>query len=193
YFETMWEGWHRYGDPELTTSHHPILQRDYEWLERIDEDSYIVENDTKRVVFKLDILDELLTSDLAGWRALPMPRLTDAVQRNYFGCLYAVVNPYGKNKELAIEFLEAAAANMISNVNRPVFVIEDISAYEGYYDMSLPIYRDIHNIYRDGATLRDLFSMRESEQIIDDYQDGTVTLQQAVDEIQRKAEFWLNE
>jgi len=82
---------------------------------------------------------------------------------------------------------------MLSAIRKPAFVLKALSAYDGHYDMSIPVYQDLHNIFREGAAIEDVFALSEVNTIVDEYQNGRVTLQEAVDEIQRKAEFWAGE
>ena len=193
YFETMWTGYVRYSD-DFAKIHHPILQQNYEYpFKSEDIDNFDV--DYGRIIFSVEYMpnhNEIFVTDLYNWRALPMPRLTSEVERNYSICTYAVVNPNSKNKELAVAYLEAAASNMLSAINKPVFVQESLSNYDGYFDMSVPIYRDVHDIFRDGAATSLIYEESDSI-VVEEYQNGRISLEEAIDEIQRKVEMWLFE
>ena len=152
---------------------------------------------------------EFELNDLRRWRALPLPRISEDVTRNYTGALYAFVNPYGKNKELAVEYLEAVAENMLAvscNIEysaapfdkTPQFTIKDPSAYEGYYDMSIPIFMDIYEIFKDGAQGEIAMSAENSDfdyhmPYVVNYQDGKITLDEAIAARQREVDMWLYE
>jgi hypothetical protein len=177
YFERMWSGWNR--NEEM----HPVLQ---------NHRNSRAENN---IIFKLDYASihfQFTRGNVEGWRVLPMPRLSDNVVHNEIVCVYAVVNPFSQNKELAVAYLEAAAADMLSAITEPVFVQREISAYEGHIDMSVPMYQDLHQLFRDGAAVMNVFPEAIFD-ILDAYQDGLSTLDEAVREIQRRVDIWLNE
>ncbi|MCL2707787.1 MAG: hypothetical protein FWF03_01590, partial [Defluviitaleaceae bacterium] len=92
-----------------------------------------------------------------------------------------------------IRFLEEIAADMLTVYNKPEFVLKDISEYEGHYDMDLPIYRDIHEIMKNGAPLYRTYPPSESYMLVDEYQSGRMSLDEVAAEIQRRVEIWLNE
>jgi hypothetical protein len=209
----MWAGYSRYTHPSEAAAHNPILQRDwrhiYEETRSADDPNVVYmkcdlfdefgnpitdDDRPERTIFKLETMGEQRQKDnLEDWRVLPLPRLSEDVQRNYFQCVYAVVNPYSKNKDLAVAFLEAAASDMLSSVNVPVFVLEDLSKYGGHYDMSVPVYRDMYEIFKDGAVVDYTFDANELHSLIDDYQAGRLTLDKVVIDLQRKADMWLGE
>jgi len=202
FYNTMFTGWHTYGDTSLASSYHPILQYDQRkyWDSFSSEGGGLTADyDTAHVIFKIEYLSAQLAQlatlggGLTDWRALPMPRLTEKVEKNYAFCTLAVVNPYSKHKEQAVAYLEAAASDMMSSVVKPVFVQKDLSAYNGHYDMSVPAYRDIYDIFSNGAAIEDTADLGLTWTNFDDYQNGKITLDEAVKEIQRQAELWLNE
>jgi len=67
------------------------------------------------------------------------------------------------------------------------------SDHEGHYDMSLPVYQDIHNIMSDCVAITQAMFQYERYLLVDEYQSGRMTLDEVVDEIQRKADIMLNE
>jgi ABC-type glycerol-3-phosphate transport system substrate-binding protein len=188
-FETMWAGWNLSGGLR-----HPVFERDDDFKTHYYEDEIYEEYDTERMIFKLGyVLNQFDgVRDITEWRALPIPRLSAEIDHNVVTCNIALVNPHGKNKELATAYLEAAAEDMFTTVKQPAFVLKDPASYEGYYDMSQPVYQDIHNLFRDGI-LWDGFFQYQRADIPMDYQNGKLTLDEAVDEIQRRADLWLNE
>jgi len=199
-FDNLWTGWRRNGGIGGASVYHPVLQYDsqkvFAWYSSHDTDGYSPDYNTEHVIFKLDDIGAMMENigdGFAEWRALPMPRISDEVKKSPMICVFAVVNPHSKNKELAVAYLETAAEDMLSAINHPVFVQKDLSAYEGRYDMSLPVFQDLYDIYRNGAVVSNLFLGNEDQSIIDDYQGGNLTLEEALEEIQRRAEFWLYE
>lgn len=208
YFDMIWTGWSRYGNPATQVTSHPILDYDFDLIWESEDSRYdgmFADYDIDRVIFKLDMIDNVLANtgsgnpkygNLADWRVLPSPRISDEVNRNYGYLTFAVVNPFSKNREQAVAFLEAAATDMLSVITKPVFFHKEMSAYDGFYDMSLGVYQDIFSIYEESAAIGKvfgLFGIHNTQSVIDDYQSGKISLQDAIDEIQRKAEFWLNE
>ena len=198
YFQNMWTGWDINGDRFEKPSHHPLIQFDqttlWTWNEVEFPDEIFPLYDPERVIFKSEMYSIKLDSgySMEDWRVLPLPLFSESVQHNYLNCSYALVNPFSNNKELAIEFLEAAARDMLSAVTKPVFVQKDLSAYEGHFDMSIPVYTDLHNIFRSGAVIENIFP-EDYISIVADYQKWRLSLQEAVDEIQRRVVFWVRE
>ncbi|MCL2707940.1 MAG: hypothetical protein FWF03_02360 [Defluviitaleaceae bacterium] len=197
YFKTIWTGWLRYGNPDLPEGHHPLLQYDYmHYRENIPHElgQRSVDYDLGTVVFKLENLHfhyEKSLDDIENWRALPLPRLSEEVTKNYFYVSYALVNPHSKNKELAIAYLEAAASDMLSAITFPAFVIKDEAAYAGHYDMGVPLYRDLHSIFADGEAIIDAFPFDYN--VVDAYQSGKKTLDEVIETLNRQYDIWKNE
>jgi ABC-type glycerol-3-phosphate transport system substrate-binding protein len=195
-FKLAWNGWNRDDAVNRTLTHHPILQYDHElfWKSmdtRHETGEPLADQNVEQVIFKLDYIQDQFAKGLDGWRILPFPRLSEKVNHNYITTVYAVVNPHGKNIDEAVAYLETAAEDMLSAITRPAFVYKDLAIYEGHFDLSLPVYQDIHELYRNGASRPFLFysyMVGRSE-----YQNNRFTLDEAIAEIQRQAEMWLHE
>jgi hypothetical protein len=130
---------------------------------------------------------------LDGWRALPMPRISSDVKGNFISMNCAFINPYSKNKERALKYLEAiteAPFDFITGYTSVMF-FKDKSMYADKYDITQPAFEDIYNIISNGMFKNSTFF--PSDSIITDYQSGKLTLDEAVAAIQREAEMWLNE
>lgn len=201
FLDGMWTGWRRNDAPELDTSRHPILQQDLGAQalepapEGVDASMYSPDYDISRVIFKLESIAYQMEKGSLGighWRVLPLPRISQDVKNNYFVCSYAMINPHSKNQELAKEYLETLAQNMLEVVANPVFVQEDTSVYADYYDMNIPVFQDLYNLYLNGAVFRNVCNLGETYLKIDDYQNGDLTLDDLVGEIQGRAEAWMN-
>jgi len=195
-FSSWWSGWNRTGDPHDRVNHHPVFGYDAtNYYQSVTRGSR-VEHDMEHVIFKMEFMswmfDELKQEELAEWRVLPMPRATEDVERNYFLTHYAVINPYGKNRELAMEYLEALAINMLDVVARPGFVLKDITEYEGYFDIETPVIQDLHEVFRHGGAGR-TYDDRLTPQydFITDFQNGKITLDEALRIMQTRADMWL--
>lgn len=74
----------------------------------------------------------------------------------------------------------------------PPLLFKDKAMYEKVYDISSLTFNDLYNIMSDGMTLKTPFPYGIQE-YIDDYQNGRLTLDEAVAVQQREAEMWLNE
>ena len=190
FFDKIWTGW------SLTKGElHPILEKNTQLDIHINSSSVFPEYDAETVVFSLMNIRDQLThvQNIEKWRALPLPRITSEVTSNIADSYCAVVNPYSKNKELAIAYLEAAAEDVLSSMKQPNFTLKDLSSYEGYYDMTIPVYHDIYELFKNGGTYSICLPHRERMNIIYEYQHGNLTLDEAIAEIQRKAEFMAGE
>ena len=127
-----------------------------------------------------------------GWRVLPAPRLDATVQNNQVNVGCAIINPYSENKELAMEYLEAVAQNPnVLNGFMPAILFKDMSMYEGIYDMSVPVMQDIYSIVKEGVFGESSYPFLFD--LVNDYQQGRYTLDEAIEKIQRDTEMWLNE
>jgi ABC-type glycerol-3-phosphate transport system substrate-binding protein len=199
-FERLWTGWHRYEGVGGNLPWHPVLQFfnqiDWDWgtfITDVPQPRY----NTEHVVFKLEYLSrhfDGLQTGIADWRALPIPRVTSNVETNYMYCSIAIINPHSTNRDLAMAFLEAAAKDMVSAVDHPIFIYNNTSMYEGKYDMTLPVYMDLLDLFSNGSVIATGFLGKgEYNTIVEEFQAQRITLTEALSELQRKAEFWLNE
>jgi hypothetical protein len=195
FFDAMWTGWDMM---KYYKRYHPVLGYDegaHPLPVHIDEDYIPPYYDAEYVIFSLSAVSSQLSGvpDISDWRALPIPRLSEEIQTNSVRCVFALVNPNGKNRDLAVAYLEAAAADIHTAITRPVFMLEDLVGYQGVDDnMDLPVWQDIYGLFRDGV-IRSGFPQRERYDISMDYQAGKITLEEAVNEIQRRVDMWLNE
>lgn len=211
YFEKMWFGFDWYHEEfRKKPAHHPIMQYDqeffwdhayyWEWDQELQMEitnEFRADFDIEHVIITLKYIDSQISEApvLSAWRVLPLPRFSDSVKYNYMNGVCAMVNPHSKNKELAIAFLEAAAQDMHTAIDRPIFLQKELSAYEGYLDMTIPVYKDIYDIYSNGAAITKISNLGRGDYLdaIADYQQGRRTLQEVTDELQRKVNIWLNE
>ena len=128
-----------------------------------------------------------------GWRAIPMPRLSEDVQANYVEAEFAVINPYSNNKEAAVKLLEDIAKNYMSvrgGQAKYSFLLEDKSAYSGDYHPDSQVFGDFYDIAKEGF----IFTYEiESAVICDDFSKGLISEKEALEELQRQADISLNE
>jgi len=205
FYETMWSGWNRKNNESPTgANYHPILYYDNKRLILQYDDINLARkkiqdsrNAATDVIFKTDLIygfPYITSEDIAEWRAYPSPRINNVTDtKTNVHVWYAVVNPNSENKKLAIRFLEEVAADMLTVYKYPSLVLKDISEYAGHFNMDLPIYRDIHEIMKNGAPIYRAFPQYERDVLVDEYQSGRMTLDEVIDEIQRKVDIWLNE
>ncbi|GHV06027.1 hypothetical protein FACS1894217_03920 [Clostridia bacterium] len=183
-FEILWGGWNRYGN-EL----HPIFGG---FLAGENDGQRLSD---KKIVYAPNRLNA--SFDWNEWRALPFPRVSSKVEHNVAGVMCAMINPYSEQKDLALAFLEAMAADPFGavsgagNAGLPL-IFKDKIMYEKQYDISSPTFDDIYNIMSNGVIISVPFPYGAQE-YIDDYQNGRLTLDEAVAVQQREAEMWLNE
>ncbi|MCL2708871.1 MAG: hypothetical protein FWF03_07135, partial [Defluviitaleaceae bacterium] len=192
YFKTLWTGWMRYGNPALPEGHHPLLQYDY--MHYRENNKRRLDYDLETVVFKLELLNNQFQearNAIESWRALPQPRLSANVNKTYFNVNYALVNPHSKNMDLAIEYLEAAASDMLSAITAPAFVIENTAAYREHYNMNIPVYSDLHAIFSEGEAISDAFPFDYG--VVDAYQNGEMSLDDVIDTLNLQYSIWKHE
>lgn len=189
-FDRLYSGWIMYSQ----TPTHPLFKNstsepagEFIW----DSPVY----DTSSVLYKWSsISDQLNTPNvtLDGWRALPSPHITTNFNGNVTNMIYAFINPYSENKDLALKYLEAiteAPFDYMTILSPLMF--EDTTMYELHYDINQPAFTDIYQIMKNGILLGDRYSI--SDTVIDDYQNNRLSIEETIHAIQREAEMWLNE
>lgn len=190
-FDKMWTGWVNYSQ----NPRHPLFRdsRDDYKGELISESTPF---DKSKLIYKWSSIGDHLNMSgisLEGWRVLPMPRITSEVKGNAVGMRCAFINPYSKNKELALEYLEAITKVPFdfNSANSAALLFKDKTMYADCYDISQPAFEDIYHIMQEGMLVETGFYLNGD--IVDDYQNGRLSLDEAVAAIQREAEMWLNE
>lgn len=153
------------------------------------------EYNLKRMVYKYtsSLSFHLDYGTLDGWRVHPSPKLSEDTRENIVSLIGFIVNPYGKQKELAKAYLEAITEQPVgvySGYYYP-FIFKDMNSYEGAYDITLPAVKDIYEIFKNGK--QNTPSYPYDWAIVDDYQQGRLTLEEAIERVQRETEMWLNE
>lgn len=203
--DTLWTGWVRNSAvpsfPELV--HRTDDDNDME--EDDDIHDIVVEGETSDfdrsiVAFKTnDIRAHILYSffeergkeyvqeQLEGWRVMSGPKIADASEKTYSHLGYYVINPYSKQKEAALEYLEAYITYNAQIMTYPQFLQEDIDTYSVWFDTSQPAFQDMYQLQKESVITRKNEMVR-FDSYIDDYQSGLITLDQAIEERQRIAE-----
>ncbi|MDE6874979.1 MAG: hypothetical protein K2P87_11040 [Lachnospiraceae bacterium] len=192
--ELLLTGWDRYSGPE---ANHPWFfnvaqQGSGEHRVGKTPDFY-----QASVIFKTDSVNAHLYKELfsapeqynvflEGWRALPFPRLGAEGEKGLVSLEYAYVNPYGRQQEAAVAYLEVIAANQNRISKLPLFFREDVEYYEELYDTSLPVFRDLYGIHRDAQVICG-YSWDLSDSYVTDYQGGLISLDELVERRQKRA------
>ncbi len=197
-FETMWNGW------DMTQNEHgnPLIINHYlDFVVNDDHTVYHPENDVERMLFKMEYIPYFLKSSTYSgvdnteydkWRAYPYPKMTENFNKNYIGIEYAIINPYSNNKEEAVEYLEAIAKNPYLALDDAIFLQKDINTYNEFIDITLPVFNDIFEIHKNGF-IKTGYIPEYQDDFIANYQQGRLTLDEAVALKQRQVEMALNE
>lgn len=200
--KTLWTGW----DMNSDAPYHPLFHRtnqDYEagFAGTVGE---TYDFDQSRVIFKTGhdaehlmyyfVENGEINEKLQGWRVMAAPAVEDISEKIPGGLVFAMVNPYSKQKEAAVEYLEGlitggAAARRSATA---VFLQKDLEAYSDIYDVSLPAVRDLQELYGK-ATIRFGYCWDGYTTYINEYQRGLITLEQALDRAQKRRETGLME
>jgi hypothetical protein len=182
---------------------HPLFKQnfDFRFMRENGIDGFY-SNYPEHVIFKSDRISNFLNPyepniegySLSDWRVFPSPRISENVEKNDVLVYYVVINPNSRNIDAAKTYLEAIAENPHNAIQSEVqnFTQRDISFYEGTYDISLSVFQDIFNLFKNGIIV---FNPNHnlSNQFVDDYQRGRRTLEETIDMLQREYEMALNE
>lgn len=128
-----------------------------------------------------------------GWRAVPMPRLSEDVPATYVEAEFAIINPYSQNKEAAVSVLEDIAENYMSvrgGQAKYSFLLEDKAAYSDDYHPDSQVFADFYDIAKEGFVFTYEIG---SASICDDFSKGLISAEEALEELQRQVDIYMNE
>lgn len=193
----LWDGWEMYSS---YLAENPLF---YSVLNDYPEGSHRTvgegfDYDTDRVIFKTRNAFEWLSNKdpnttLTGWRIMGAPCIADASEQQAAPITFALVNPYSKQKEAAIAYLEAVISNPETTIINPVFFKKGMENYADQYDISLPAFQDLYHIYENlGVYYGHLMVETDSSHILE-YQQGLISFDQAIERVQSIAEAELYE
>lgn len=190
FFETMWTGWNIYSQrPE-----HPDIERfrAEEFGGMISDAPYY---HPEKMLYKFcSVMEHLKYGDLEGWRVMPAPKFSEEVQGDEVRGVALVLNPHSLQKELAMAYLEAVAKNPINIYqSNNSFLFSDLSVYWETYDVEQPAFQDLYELFAGGVINPYPSSYLYSDLVVDDYQNGRLTLDEALDRLQREMDMYLNE
>lgn len=188
FFERAWNGWRIYS----SSPQHPYMSGSL-----LDEYTGMYGTHPK---FNSDVMiykwttsnEQLINGNLEGWRVLPTPKFSEEVQENMVTVMGLVLNPYSEQKELAMAYLEEIAKNPIGVYSKySSFLFEGINTYSEEYDITLPAVQDLYQLFSNGMIGGMLYPNYNS--VVADYQEGRLSLDEAINALQRETEMWLNE
>lgn len=188
FFESAWSGWKIYS---ATISGHPYLQTSgSEKYSGMYNDHPKFNADL--ILYKWATIKELNNGNLKGWRIAPTPKYSEQVQGNTVTVMGLMINPYSEQKDLAMAYLEEIARSPMEVYKiYTSFLFEGIDTYSGTYDITLPVIQDLYRLFEDGMIGESVYPDYYS--IVNDYQEGRYTLDEAINALQREVEMWLNE
>lgn len=188
FFESAWSGWKIYS---ATIPEHPYLQTSYsEKYSGMYNDHPKFNADA--ILYKWDTITELNNGNLKGWRIAPTPKYSEQVQGNVVTVMGLIINPYSEQEDLAMAYLEEISRSPMEVYKTYTsFLFEGIDTYSETYDITLPVIQDLYRLFEEGMIGESVYPNYYS--IVNDYQEGRYTLDEAIDALQREVEMWLNE
>ena len=122
-----------------------------------------------------------------------MPRLSEDVPATYVEAEFAIINPYSQNKEAALSVLEDIAENYMSvrgGQAKYSFLLEDKAAYSDDYHPDSQVFADFYDIAKEGFVFTYEIG---SASIREDFSKGLISAEEALEELQRQVDIYLNE
>lgn len=193
FFDAVWTGWINYSQsPE-----HPYIER---WRAESSDGMYweAPQYRAEKMLYKFcGVAQQLKYAGMEGWRVMPAPKFSEEVPGDTVSGYALVLNPHSRQKDLAMAYLEAVAENPVNIYQSEwttSFLFADRNVYRGTYDMELPAFQDLYQLFSGGsAHLPDNAVYPYYYSIVDDYQNGKLTLDEALDTLQRGMDMYLNE
>ncbi len=152
-------------------------------------------DDSEYALMNLSLFDTNLSDRyFEEWRAFPVPRISEKVESNYVGARFAVINPYSNNKAAALKVLETIASDYYEYADYLAdssLLFREPSLYSESYHKDSDIFNDYFEIAKNGF-ISD-YQVPSFHNDIDEYQNGRITLDEAIAMYQREVEIWLNE
>lgn len=190
------EGWQRYGDPfsgEVSTVPHYFLNKVTNAELLTDQNNVLLFNTYLSSVYG-DVMGYMSErNDVSGWRASPIPRISEKVTGNRATVTFAFINPYSERKDDAIKVLETIAENYYKCISNSQYsmIREDTAEYPDRYYPDSELFNDFYEIAKNGAVYQTGLGGTHND--IEEYQNGRATLDEAIAMYQREVEIWLNE
>lgn len=190
------EGWQRYGDPfsgEVSTVPPYFLNKVINAELLTDQNNVLLFN-----TYLSNAYDDIIgymseRNDVSGWRATPIPRISEKVTGNRAMVTFAFVNPYSERKDEAVKVLEAVANNYFKCLSGSQYSLirKDLTEYPDSYYPDSELFNDFYEIAKNGDIYQTGLGGTHND--IEEYQNGRATLDEAIAMYQREVEIWLNE
>lgn len=190
------EGWQRYGNP-LSED---ILTVPKFFLSKV-MNTELLKNENNVLLFNTYLsstYDEISIygdKDTAAftWRAAAIPKITEEVAGNRAAVTFAFVNPYSERKEDAIKVLETLVENYYACISESLYpmIRVDSDEYPNRYYPDSELFDDFYEIAMNGAIYQTGIGGLHND--IDEYQNGRITLEEAIEMRSREVNLWLNE
>ena len=200
--EKLWTGWNMNSQYPFHPLFHSVIQ-DYTATD-VATVGATRDFDKSRVIFKTGaasdhlmyqfVADGTINEKLEGWRVMGTPGMDVPREETGMGLTFAVVNPYSRQKEAAVAYLEGIIAGGAKTRRSAmsVFLKKNLEDYAEIYDISLPAVRDLHELFsRAVCGLGSVWAPYRD--YIVEYQQGLITLEQALIKHQRQFEGGLYE
>lgn len=185
-FERLFSGWVIWSDPREGRSEHPLFNdRATAMMTGVSTDVLEAENMAFTIASSELLLNKIKKP--GDWRAMPLPALT-AGGKNPVTVDYAIINPYSKKKEAAEAYLGFIAENGLKYTDKSL-LYKDKSVYGDYTDTLSSCFDGLYGLFENGAVYERHIQMEEDyrEDVIA-YQNGEVTLDEYIAELERAAE-----
>lgn len=193
--EPLWTGWVR----STGYAEHPLFFSDDQEISGGHPPAEGYTNVRSRILFKTDWLSMVhpfsKEGALEGWRVMAGPKINEPSEKQAAAIFYAFVNPYSKQKEAAIAYLEAIATDPLNTVANPGFFLRNPESYADIYDITQPAFSDLLEIFENlGAVSGYTLNTAATDiDYITPYQEGKITIEQALEQRQKRAISWLEE
>ncbi len=190
FFDKMWSGWMMYSP----APRHPMLRNSYDDNNNNELFEETAPYDKTRIIYKYTSAGghiNIADAPFDGWRVAPCPHINPDMSGNIVYMTYAYINPNSPNKEQALKYLEAITEVPFEFHTFSTFLFQDKTIYEGHYDTTQPAFDDLYSIMEEGVLRNNRYILTDNP--IVEYQNGRLTLDEAVEFIQREATMWANE
>jgi len=188
-FAKMWGDWKRWElteDQEMTK--HPLMK-----VASWNEAGVDREFQRADLLFRLSGMTEIWNKidQLKGFRAVRIPTYSNE-EKNIVSLGVMVVNPNGKNKEKALQYL-GALIDYLEETNVRGFIYKNIDDYSDSFDVDNQLFQDLYFIAADSVLADKGLYDDIYLDCVEEFQNGAVSIDELVKEINRKVDMMKNE
>ncbi len=192
---SLYEGWQRVGQmPVMTGFTNPSELGVSSSRLMLDSEKTLFNTTADYSDFVNACSPDILTQtdfEINDWRASHIPWISEKVNTNFVNATFAFINPYSKHFDESVKLLEYIAENYFGSVNSYTFIREDKNEYPDSFRKETQLFDDVYEISKKGFVLD--YRLLSSRNDIDEYQNGKLTLDEAIAMYSREVEMWLNE